>query len=349
MKRQVLFAIVAMVAAVSFAEPYTRLFKVINSSGDCRIKRLGDAAFEAVQRNKAYPFGSRVVCGKDSSAVLLFSENDAVRLLENSAAEVSLGVAPAERRIVNLKRGTALTRIGVNTAEDFVVIDTPIGLVRSISGNCRISVAEIPATKTEPASVDVELHTESASKMRVIGHQYIIPVLKNGYGARINSRIDGSYTYVADTLGDYFVYVNTGLEADPPEPYEENPALNRLKFSTKAGLRLWREKAAVGGTTVVAVLATTPAGKGRESFAFAVGKADIAARSNVFMDTVTNEMAKAEIAAATATAQDDGFGGDNDGLDDFGNAGGDDGLGGDQDADSAAAPAASGDSLFDFL
>lgn len=354
MKRNVLFAIAALAAAVSFAEPYTRLFKITSTSGDSRIKKPGAASFEPVQRNKAYPFGSSVVCGKDGSAVLLFSENDAVRLIENTAATILIGNAPEESRIVRLARGTALTRIGVNTANDFVMVDTPAGRIRAISGNCRIAVARIPATKAEPESVDVELRAEPASKMKVIGEQFIIPVLKNGYGARITSRTDGSYTCVSDVLGDYIVYVNTGFEADPPEPYEENPLLNRVKFSTKSALRLWREKAAVGGATVVAVLTTSPSGKGRESFAFAVGKSSIAARSDVFSDAVTNEIAKAE-ATAFQAAQDDGFGdfggsaGDDGGLGSFGDGGSDDGLGGELPAESSATPAASDDSLFDFL
>lgn len=350
MKRNVLFAIAALAAAISSAEPYTRLFKVANPSGECRIWKAGATAAEPAQRNKAYPFGSTVVCGKDGSATLLFSETDAVRLLENTAAKVTLADTPAESRIVNLERGTALTRIGVNTAEDFVIVDTPAGRIRAISGNCRISVAATPAAKSSPGSVDVELRAEPASKMKVVGGQFIIPVLKNGNGALIESRTDDSYTCVTDLLGDYIVYVNTGFEADPPEPYEENPALNRIKFSTKAGLRLWREKAAVGGATVVAVLATSPTGKGRESFAFAVGKSSIAARSDIPADT-TNEVAKADASAAISETQGDDFGtfggGNDDGFGSFGD--GDNADGGDQSADSAAAPASSGDSLFDFL
>ena len=91
----------------------------------------------------------------------------------------------------------------------------------------------------------------------------------------------------------------------------------------------------------MAVLATTPAGKGRESFAFAVGKSDIAARSNVFLDTITNELAAAEAARAAAGDDDaEALGGNDDDFDSL------DDLGGDS---APAAPAASDDNLFDFL
>ena len=341
MKRTAIFAVAAAMAAASFAEPYTRLFKVHNPTGDCRVLKPGAAAFEPAQRDKAYPFGTQVECGKDSDAVLLFSEADAVRILADTSVKVTIGNGDAAPRIVSLENGTALTRIGASTAEDFVVIDTPAGRVRSIVGNCKVSVARTKASKREPAMVDVELSAESSSKMKFIGRQFIIPSLKNGFGARISSNADDSYTVVTDTLGDYHLLITAGLEADPPEPYEENSELNRLKLNSQSAVRIWREKASVGGTTVVAVLATTPAGKGRESFAFAVGKSDIAARSNVFLDTITNELAAAEAARAAAGDDDaEALGGNDDDFDSL------DDLGGDS---APAAPAASDDNLFDFL
>lgn len=352
MKKTSLFAVAVMTAVVAFAEPYTKLFRIANPQGDCRVKKPDAAAFEPAQRNKAYPFGTRVECGKDSSAVLVFSDADAVRMLADTRAIVNFEEGRGSRA-VTLVRGTLLTRIGANTADDFVVVDTPAGRVRSISGNCKITLTQTPATKSSPEMVDVEFRAEPSSRMRLIGRQFIIPVLKNGFGALVSSRTDGSYTIITDQLGDYDIYVNIGLDADPPDPYEENANLSRIKMSTKAALRIWREKAAIGDTTVVAVLATTPAGKGRESFAFAVGKADIAARSNVFMDTITNELAVAEQAKAGGEAQGDEM--DFGSGDDFGDFGSGDNLGGDADGGNAdgdagdANKSTTDDSLYDFL
>lgn len=353
-----LIAAAVFAALTSFAKPYTRLFRIINPQGSCTIMRPGATEFEPVQRDKAYPFGSVVSCGKDSSSVLLFSDADAVRLLADSSARIEVADNAGQSRIVSLQYGTVLTRINATTTNDFVMIDTPAGRARSIIGNCRVTLSTAPATKTEPETVNVELRAEPSSRMKFIGHQYIIPILKNGFGARISSYPDDSYTYIYDLLGDYSIYVNTGVDADPPEPFDDNGNLNPVKLSTKAALRVWRERAAVGNTLVVAVLATTPAGKGRESFAFAVGKADIAARSNVFLDTITNELAMAEMAKASGTSSDDPFADDAFGAfpgggDDFpGDAGGD--LSGGAGDDAGGAPAAdsqqSGDeSLYEFL
>ena len=352
MKKTTLLAMAAMVAAVSLAEPYTRLFRVVNTQGDCRVRRPDAEAFEPVQRNKAYPFGTKIECGEDSSAVLLFSETDAVRMLADTRAVVTIESEEGkDTRVVTLVRGTLLTRVGAGTTEDFVVIDTPAGRVRAITGNCKISMERTRGSRHEPATVDVEFRAEPAGKMKIVGRQFIIPVLKNGFGARVSSYEDDSYTVVTDLLGDYGIFVNTGLDADPPEPYEENQSLNRIKMSTKAALRIWRQKAEVGDTTVVAVLATNSAGKGRESFAFAVGKADIAARSNVFIETLTNDLAAAEQSKADYTqdgaAQDGSQGSSDDDFGDFSLPA--DGAAPADSGDSTGGDSTSGDALFDFL
>lgn len=262
----------------------------------------GATAFEPVQREKAYPFGTKVECIGDSSAVILFTDSDAIRLMADSSAIITFDETSSSR-VLSLERGTALTRIATGTAEDFVIIETPAGTVRSISDKCKISVTR-KVSKKEPATTEVALSAEGQSKMKFIGHQFIIPVLKNGFGATISSTDDDSFTIITDNLGDYSVLINTGTEENPPEPFEGNPELNSLKLSSKAEIRLWREKAPISGTTIVAVLATTAGGKGRESFAFAVGKPDFAARSNVFIDTITNELAIAEAARANANDND---------------------------------------------
>ena len=304
--KRALIAAAALVAVAASAEPYTRLFRIMNPQGSCLVRRpdggafqvgiqypeRDSTAFEPAVKGKAYPFGTSVSCGPESSAILLFTDTDAVRLLADTDANVIL--EPSGSRVVDIKRGLAVTRIGANTTNDAVVIDTPLGRMSSLTGNCKVEISELPPTKTEPGRRVVELRAEPASNMKFVGPQYVIPILKNGFGARVVTTADDSYSVVTDLLGDYKVYVNTGVDPDPPgDPDAEDSPLTPIKMSTKSELRIWRRQAPVGGRTIVSVLATTPAGKGRESFAFAVGKASIAARSNVFMDTVTNELAQA--------------------------------------------------------
>lgn len=348
LKELALLAAVALVSTAAIADPYTKLFRIMKPNGDCQVKKAGAETFEAAGAGKAYPFGSVVQCGADAAAILLFTDNDAVRILSNSSAEIN--IEENGSRVVKLQGGTVVTRIGANTTNDMVVIDTPIGRCRSIIGNCKVALSTTPASKTAGESYGVELRAEPMSQMKFVGEQYILPLLKNGFGASILSLADKSYTIVTDLLGDYPIYVNTGLDPDPTGPVDENPEIQPIKMSSKSALKIWREKAPIGGRTIVSVFATTPSGKGRESFAFAVGNANVASRSNVFFDpTATNEVA--EISSHDAVDNDAGdFVGD----DGFGNADDTAADGGDtEEGGAASAPAAQpttdDEGLYDFL
>ncbi len=312
-------AAVAIVAVSAFAEPYNRLFKVINPIGDCLVRPAGASAFEPAKKDKAYPFGSVVRCDLEkkskeaSSMALRFTENDGVRLLPGTEVEVVLTEAGA--RVVDVKTGLVVTRIGVNTPAGTVMVKTPVGTVVALNGNCKIDVKAVPATPKAQAYSSVELRAEPMSQMKFVGPQFIIPILKNGFGANILTLADESYTIITDLLGDYQVYVNTGVDPDPDKPVDENEEIQPIKMSTKSALKFWREAAPIGGRRIVSVFATTPSGKGRESFAFAVGSANVASRSTILFEASTNELGSADSAFASATpaaAADDPFGGADD-------------------------------------
>ena len=342
-------AAVALAAVSAFAEPYTRLFKVINPVGECFVRPAGATAFEPAKKDKAYPFGSVVQCGmvgkEESSMALRFSENDGVRLLPGTEVEVIMNEAGS--RVVDIKKGLVVTRIGVNTPAGTVMVKTPVGTVVALNGNCKVKVEAVPATPKAQAFNSVELRAEPMSQMKFVGPQFIIPVLKNGFGANILTTADESYTIITDLLGDYQVYVNTGVDPDPDKPVEENEEIQPIKMSTKSALKFWREAAPVGGRRIVSVFATTPSGKGRESFAFAVGSVNVASRTTILFDGATNELAAADsafpAASPTAAATEDAFGGDD--------APASEAAGGDAPAaqETKQSEASSDEGLYDFL
>lgn len=283
-------AIVALVSTMALAEPYNRLFRINHPDGDCQIKRPEMKTFEPAVNGKAYPFGTIVKCGENSSAVLLFTEMDAVRLLANS--EVAIKIED-ESRIVQLNKGLVVTRIGANTTNNLVFVDTPIGRCSSIVGDCKIALTSIPATKKSPALTTVELRAQPVSQLKFVGSQYIIPVIKNGYGAKISETASRNYTEIVDLLGDYSILVNSGLDPDPAGNIEENPFIQPIAMNAKSMLKIWRKKAPEGGRIIASGLATAPSGKGIESFAFAVGRPNIANRTNLLLqDAIEEEKAK---------------------------------------------------------
>ncbi len=282
-------ALTTLTVSLTSAEPYNNLFRIIRPNGDVCVDTANKGVVRA-QKNKAYPFGSKVATGADSSAVILFTETDAVRVMPASAVNIVLNNGQRE---VELLCGSVVTRISATATNDPFIVKTSLGTISSITGNCRISYKETAVEEGSDITKVLTATSEPSSKMKLVGAQYIIPILKNGNSAEISSKADDSYMVITDLLGDYDVYVNSGIEADPVV-YEENPNLHIVSMSTKSLLKMWRKNALNSGRPIVSVFATNPTGKALESFAFAVGKSDVVTASNVVMEPVTNELDSAE-------------------------------------------------------
>ena len=84
---------------------------------------------------------------------------------------------------------------------------------------------------------------------------------------------------------------------------ETSNVLLPVTMSSGSTVKIWREKAPIGGRLIVSVLATGPDGKGRESYAFAVGQNSVVTQSDVF-DELPEEGENAAAAVAAPAAGD---------------------------------------------
>ena len=286
-----------LVAGVLSADNFNNLFRIGAPNGDCQICRPGQTVFEPVLKGKAYPYGSVVKTGKDSDVVVLISESDAVRLLADSAVQADLNKEIEGGRVISLKQGSILVRLNAANTNSTVIIDTPVGKCVSMIGNTKMSLS------TTPTETTLEVRAETSSQIKIVGPQYVIPNLKNGHGISISTLADNSMTRIRDLLGDYRIFVNKSLDLNPDVAESEgNGTLLPVAMSSQSAVKIWRENAPVGGRLIVSVLATAPDGKGRESYAFAVGRDNVVTRSNVFD---LPELAGDADAAATEPAADD--------------------------------------------
>ena len=292
----------AMVAGTVSADNFNNLFRVMSPRGDCQIRRLGQEAFEPVIKGKAYQFGSFLRCGKNSEMVISLSEKDAVAMTADSVVTAKLDHENGNRRIVSLMQGEIKARLDVLNTNASVIIDSPVGRCVSMVGNAKIKLTSAPGEDT------LEITAGASCQVRFVGPQFVIPELKVGQSIAISTLTDNSQTRIRDIAGDYRVFVNKGLEFDPmPSESEEADVLLPVAMSAQSTVKIWREKAPVGGRLIVSVLATGPDGKGRESYAFAVGRNNVVTRSNVFDQPVITDNAPAVAADATGNAGDDIF------------------------------------------
>lgn len=273
-----LFAAMMLATGLASADGTIHLFRIKSPVGDCQVRPKGKMEFEPVMKGKAYPFGSAVKTGIGSSVVMMLTDNDAVRLLDNASASVELDPENDSGKIINLKHGTMLVRLNAADVNNDVIVETPVGRGISMVGNIKF-IVDVTAKEENV----LELRGETACQMKFIGPQFVIPSIKDGNGIKITTYKDESMTRIQDLIGDYKVYVNKGTDINPDtSDLEGSEVLLPVAMSSQSAVKIWREKAPVGNRLIVSVLSTGPDGKGRESYAFAVGKDNVVTRSNVF-------------------------------------------------------------------
>ena len=291
-----------LVAGTLSADNFNNLFRVMAPHGDCQIQRPGQEAFEPVLKGKAYPFGSLLRCGKDSDMVVTFSEQDAVRVMPNSVIAAELDREADNRRVVSLKEGDILVRLDVLNTNRSVIVDTPVGRCVSMVGNAKLHLV------TNQAGHSLEIRAEASCQVKVVGPQYVIPDLVNGNAISVSMPADSSMTTIRDILGDYRIFVNKGLELNPDtSEAESSNVLLPVAMSSGSTVKIWRERAPIGGRLIVSVLATGPDGKRRESYAFAVGQNSVVTQSDVFGDLPEDEEGAAPAAPPAAAEAEDLF------------------------------------------
>ena len=266
-------------AGTLLAAPFEPLFRVMNPKGPCQARRPGDAAFDNVQKGKAYPYGTTVRCGAGASALIVLSSRDAIQLDANTTVEIVDATDQPEFKVIRLRTGKIDTHLDSSNPTGAIVVETPIAYCTTLTGNGKFKFTETETGFTFDAQA------EASGTAKVVGPQFIVPMLKSGYGVRIVTARDNSLTRIENLLGDYRILVNKGAIADFPElaEGEVNDDLLVVDTSTHASVKIWRAHAPVGGRLIVSVLATDSNGKGKETFAFAVGQPNIASRA-VFED-----------------------------------------------------------------
>lgn len=272
-------------ASTLAAAPFDLLFRVMHPTGPCEVRRAGAADYEPAQKGKAYPYGTRFRCGEGGSALIVLSEKDAIQVEPNTTIELLNPPAEGDAgKVLRLVGGSLKTRMDMGNDPYALILETPVARAVSLAGNGLFKL-----TETE-AGLTLAVQAEGSGTIRLVGPQFIIPVLKNGFGVRILTARDLSLTRIENLLGDYRVYINTGMQDDAPETVdgEVNTELIAVDTSSRSAVKIWRTHAKVGGRLIVSVLATDASGKGRENFAFAVGQPSIASRAIFEEDVVTN-------------------------------------------------------------
>lgn len=274
-KKKSLVIALALLAATVSADSFNNLFKVLNPIGDCKIKRPGDTEFVPVIKGKAYPLGSSVSCGLLSSATLQFSDLDAIHIFADTVVTPEKNEKRGDGIAIDFKNGSMTTKISPACTNDEYVINTTLGSCVSMTGNNKIALVRLLDAAT------IELRAEKSSSLRFVGPQFIIPKLQNGCGVSVSTQNDNSFTRITDLFGDLTALVNGTDELNPPVGDEGSDYVRAIKLSTGYVIKLWRERAPVGGRIIISALAMSANGEIYSHYSQAVGRKNITAIENL--------------------------------------------------------------------
>lgn len=272
--RLVASVVCILLSATIYAQTrFDPLFRLANVKGVCLVRTPGTSAFVPVINRKAYPYGTTVQIGQASEAVVLFSSDNSILLTGPAEATVAIQTENAENRVLRLASGEARTFTDESLSETAIIVETPVATCDAFAGQ-----ATIKTSRDADANIVLQVDATGGGT-RITGSQFTIAKLKSACGIQIRSTPDRSLTHLVNTGGDYTIVLDNGTET--PVPFES---------TSKSSVKIRREFAPVGGRLIVSVFAIGPDGKGKESYAFAVGQpsATSSGMPAIITDVATN-------------------------------------------------------------
>jgi len=234
------------------------LVRLVNIQGSCEVNNPDTKQFVPAQNNKAYPLGTVVRTGAGSSVSLLFSAQESVQILEKTETSFAAAVSNANARVIRLVSGKIKTNFRDNLPEGSFCIETANTVCKNVAGRADFSLS------TEANYESFQVATITGVSL-IQGPQFRIPALRAANTINIQTALDRSLTRLTSVSGDFSIQLENGT--DTPVAYGMSP---------KAVVKIWREKAAVGGRLIISTLVVSPTGKAHHRFAYADGRADLA-------------------------------------------------------------------------
>ncbi len=237
---------------------YEPLVRAAEVKGVCEVLNPDTGAWAPVMERKAYPMGCKFRTGADGTFSLIFSREDSVTLAPSSELLATASRKNPDARIVRLLNGVAKTNLRDNTPDGSFNLLTDNALCKSMTGKGEYKVSYSGTTETFVANT-------ITGACEVEGPQYTIPALRAANIVSIETTEGRALSRIASVSGDFGITLDSGTE----EPVKHT-------MTPKAVVKIWRERAPVGGRTVVSVLAVNHQGRQEHRFAYVIGRPTLA-------------------------------------------------------------------------
>ncbi len=225
---------VASIVGISAHASIEPAVRVTGAVGSCTVIMPGTETPVPVTDGKAYPYGSKIITGADSSIVISLAAGTSARLLPGSQLSL-MGTMDSSKRGLQLDKGSVEVTLGDGIAED-ESLETVVQPVGTISGrDCTFRVDTAVEDDLTIAFVRSLDGTPSIS-----GPHYSIPSLPEGAKVGLMAPPDLEYIRIKNMRGDFPITVQN-------EKGEQQPVKTKEGHVVKA----WRH--AIQGSELLAI------------------------------------------------------------------------------------------------
>lgn len=227
------------------AVPFDPLFRVVQIEGTCSIQQPGAAELAAAVEGKAYPYGSRLRTGRNSSAIIRFSQGNDCRVLARADLQITKDTSDPKLKIIKLDTG----KIEITLDDDFEQSGDGLN-VETASAICGAIGCEFSVDARTVHDLKVVVVLIKDGTIRVFGPHFKIPIIGKDQGVTVSSPRDMSFTRIKNVKGTYDIEI-IGSDGEPKT------------VETQAGtvIKIWRRKSDDGKLLIVSILI---AGRGGE-------------------------------------------------------------------------------------
>jgi hypothetical protein len=188
----VMASVLCLFAGITSATPFDPLFLVSRVNGECMVATPDSGDFIPVTEGKAYPYGTKVKTGNDSTAIIKLSEGNECHLSANVSLGTGRDAKNEKHSIVKLEQGKieVMLEQGFGDNNKFSV-ETASAVCEAIA--CRFTVE---ARRDNQLDLNIGLFTCGEGQIKVFGPNFEIPSLVKDASISVSGTSDKLFTRV---------------------------------------------------------------------------------------------------------------------------------------------------------
>jgi len=251
----IVFSTVIALTTATFAD-FEPLFQVIDITGDCSLQRPTEDSFSPAEDLKAYPYGTKIITGEQSSLTISFSQGNLCRILADANVNIDEDKKDSKLKIIRLNSG----EVEIELKEDFH--KNGYGLnVETATATCSAIGCKFRVASKAEEDLQVIIIRVIEGMIRVFGENFDAATLDENDWISLLSPSDRSFLRLKTMKGEFDVTIKAEDMQDKAIPTEEGTVL-----------KIWQRFVPETGQRVVTVVLTAPDGTLIETFTVTYGE-----------------------------------------------------------------------------